>query len=363
MSYSYIFHNCLSTLTVPTKNKKQKSTKKPKATKRTTTRRPTTTRRVWTTKPTSRRVWTTKPTTRRTTPKPVYNVQKNPKNGWTYWTSWTDCSRTCGGGVQYRERTCENQCPSQRAGQMLTWHQDPRGCGREQCPVGSRSYWGNWGVWGRCDKECGRGSQTRYVTCLSGACKHETASSFPSQTKPCQIEPYCPQWENWAAWGECSALCSGGTKLRNRICKTGKPGFEGCPGPDFENVNCNGQTCASNEARYSDFNDVGMPRVDTKKISLRPFHQECIDYHNFFRALHNLKPMTWEPTIAASAQKWASELKVRAPKTPNESRQRTSHWPHSDSPSQFRAKNVGENIAWDLTENGHPCKESVYRLG
>ena len=22
---------------------------------------------------------------------------------------------------------------------------------------------------------------------------------------------------------------------------------------------------------------------------------------------------------------------------------------------------MGENIAWDLTENGHPCRESVYR--
>ena len=32
-----------------------------------------------------------------------------------------------------------------------------------------------------------------------------------------------------------------------------------------------------------------------------------------------------------------------------------------DSGTAYRAKNVGENIAWDLTENGHPCKESVYR--
>ena len=27
----------------------------------------------------------------------------------------------------------------------------------------------------------------------------------------------------------------------------------------------------------------------------------------------------------------------------------------------YRSKNVGENIAWDLTENGHPCRESVFR--
>ena len=29
--------------------------------------------------------------------------------------------------------------------------------------------------------------------------------------------------------------------------------------------------------------------------------------------------------------------------------------------SQYRQDDVGENIAWDLTENGHPCAESVYR--
>ena len=65
--------------------------------------------------------------------------------------------------------------------------------------------------------------------------------------------------------------------------------------------------------------------------------------------------------LQMSSQAWAVELKKRAPNTPNKARQRTKHWPHSDSPSPFRPKNVGENIAWDLTENGHPCRESVYR--
>ena len=59
---------------------------------------------------------------------------------------------------------------------------------------------------------------------------------------------------------------------------------------------------------------------------------------------------------------WANQLKIRAKKGPsNVSGKRTKHWPHSDSPSVYRPKDVGENIAWDLTENGHPCRESVYR--
>lgn len=104
-----------------------------------------------------------------------------------------------------------------------------------------------------------------------------------------------------------------------------------------------------------------MPYTKTTGFSLNPFHQECLDYHNFFRALHNLKPLQWDMKLQMSSQQWAVELKKRAPNTPNKARQKTKHWPHSDSPSTFRPKNVGENIAWDLTENGHPCRESVYR--
>lgn len=27
---------------------------------------------------------------------------------WTTWTSWSDCSRSCGGGQQRRDRICQN---------------------------------------------------------------------------------------------------------------------------------------------------------------------------------------------------------------------------------------------------------------
>ena len=40
---------------------------------------------------------------------------------------------------------------------------------------------------------------------------------------------------------------------------------------------------------------------------------------------------------------------------------KSEFWPHSDSGSEFRQKGVGENIAWDFSEQGSPCSESVYR--
>ena len=34
--------------------------------------------------------------------------------GWAPWTGWTDCSKTCGGGVQFRDRVCADICPDRR---------------------------------------------------------------------------------------------------------------------------------------------------------------------------------------------------------------------------------------------------------
>ena len=153
--------------------------------------------------------------------------------------------------------------------------------------------------------------------------------------------------------------------------------MQGCVGSQFGTEQCNVQACQSGQRKYSAFNDYNMPRA-YQQIQLTPFQQECIDFHNFFRALHNLKvnnisrpisfkplsfqPLEWRNDITRTAQLWADQLRIRAKKGPGQpTGQRTKHWPHSDSPGPFRAKNVGENIAWDLTENGHPCKESVYR--
>ena len=48
--------------------------------------------------------------------------------------------------------------------------------------------------------------------------------------------------------------------------------------------------CTEGQARFTAKNAFGMDRSVTD-FSLNAFQQECLDYHNFFRALHNVEPL------------------------------------------------------------------------
>ena len=48
--------------------------------------------------------------------KPCNTIRCGGPYGWMEWSEWGECSRTCGGGVRYRERNCEDICPMNRTG-------------------------------------------------------------------------------------------------------------------------------------------------------------------------------------------------------------------------------------------------------
>ena len=56
--------------------------------------------------------------------------------GWSSWTNWSPCSRTCGGGSQYRSRLCDSPKP-QHNGQPCTGDgMETRQCNNKKCPGG-----------------------------------------------------------------------------------------------------------------------------------------------------------------------------------------------------------------------------------
>jgi len=61
--------------------------------------------------------------------------------GWSKWGSYAACSLTCGGGIQWRTRTCTNPRP-QNGGENCEGESRglPRICNKKPCPAGSKDY-------------------------------------------------------------------------------------------------------------------------------------------------------------------------------------------------------------------------------
>ena len=54
--------------------------------------------------------------------------------GWTMWSDWQDCSRTCGGGFTQRNRTCTNP-PPQPGGVFCSGDpEETNTCKEDPCP-------------------------------------------------------------------------------------------------------------------------------------------------------------------------------------------------------------------------------------
>lgn len=51
--------------------------------------------------------------------------------GWSNWTVWSDCSRTCGSGVAFQERYCNNPAPSHGGRYCVGDHRRHKICSTE----------------------------------------------------------------------------------------------------------------------------------------------------------------------------------------------------------------------------------------
>ena len=63
-----------------------------------------------------------------------HTTAKRPVNGgWSNWSSWDRCSRTCDGGLQYRRRTCTAPVPMNGGQDCVGDGLDPRICNSQPC--------------------------------------------------------------------------------------------------------------------------------------------------------------------------------------------------------------------------------------
>ncbi|KAJ0006560.1 hypothetical protein NQD34_013833 [Periophthalmus magnuspinnatus] len=153
--------------------------------------------------------------------------EKEELHDWEY-EGFTQCSESCGRGVQEavviclnkqtREAADQSQCDSSRRPPQLL--QD---CNTQPCPP----RWSTGG-WSSCSATCGVGLMTRSVACTRRPFRgsnhtevlkaEDCPSPKPSPVQACNRFDCPPMWDP-RDWGKCSRSCGGGVQRRQVLCK------------------------------------------------------------------------------------------------------------------------------------------------
>nr|XP_020461003.1 A disintegrin and metalloproteinase with thrombospondin motifs 14-like isoform X2 [Monopterus albus] len=159
--------------------------------------------------------------------------------------SWSQCSKPCGGGIQYTKYGCRRKSDSRLVHRnFCETSKKPKPirkrCNDQECSQPT------WEVeeWSPCSKTCGKlGYQTRVVQCMQ---ELHNGTSRPVHSKHCTEDrpetrracnhTVCPvQWRT-GAWSQCSVTCGDGIQQRQVVCKDSDNIIGECEGEKPETV-------------------------------------------------------------------------------------------------------------------------------
>ncbi|XP_019904855.2 hemicentin-1 isoform X2 [Esox lucius] len=167
--------------------------------------------------------------------------------GFSEWTAWGPCSVSCGVGAHRRLRQCNNPLPANGGRHCTDSDTETRSCQGKPCPVDGN--WSEWSSWEECSSTCGQGNRTRVRTCTNPPAQHEgrPCEGKAVEAVVCNIRP-CPvsgNWGTWLPWSSCSETCSKGMQTRVRLCNNPPPSFDGpqCEGTDSQTQLCEERQC------------------------------------------------------------------------------------------------------------------------
>jgi len=164
--------------------------------------------------------------------------------GYSDWSACSECSVTCGGGTQTFIRTCVplNGVVCSEPNEKT----EP--CNEQDCPVDGG--YTDWSI-SECSVTCGGGIQTLTRTCTnpppSNGGKDCSGLGLTEKTISCN-EQECPVDGGYSDWSECtkcSVTCGGGTQILTRTCTNPPPanGGKNCDGAAQKTAPCNEINC------------------------------------------------------------------------------------------------------------------------
>uniref|UniRef100_A0A6B2EKI6 Putative semaphorin n=1 Tax=Phlebotomus kandelakii TaxID=1109342 RepID=A0A6B2EKI6_9DIPT len=179
---------------------------------------------------------------------------------WSAWSDWHKCAQSSGGFVSEhnsntdtclcRSRSCDNPAPK-NGGHRCS------GMSIEVTNCTVHGGWTEWSPYSQCSQSCGVAVKTRRRTCSNPKPAHGGRVCVgPDRSEIyCTMLPPCPApkqpsvdggWGPWGAFGDCSAPCGGGFRIRRRKCDNPTPQYGGvdCPGCSIDYEICNSQPCS-----------------------------------------------------------------------------------------------------------------------
>ncbi|XP_029943604.1 SCO-spondin, partial [Salarias fasciatus] len=176
-------------------------------------------------------------------------------DGFSPWSSWTPCSRTCTDALRPATKSRRRLCATPPcSGSSL----QEKACNLPQCPGGCvgpdcaqrNCSWTDWGDWGSCSRSCGVGQQQRVRTFLGPGlngswCEDILGGNLENRfcnIRPCKVDG---GWSRWSPWSRCDKPCGGGRSIRTRSCSSPPPknGGRKCEGEKNQVKPCNTRPC------------------------------------------------------------------------------------------------------------------------